>query len=491
MKKLIYSLVFVLFVQYTLTLENCLCQWQPDVRLTNDAANSLTNMYNNGRCIASNGDTVHVVWYDMRNGASPEIYYKRSIDGGVNWGADTRITNNIYFSSNPSVSVSGLIVHVVWEDNRDGNWEIYYNRSTNGGTTWGTDTRLTNEPAAQQYACVTSSGLVVIAAWSDKRIIGTVGYYKRSSDGGISWGADTRLSDSGASWINVSLLGSIAHASWLGRYNDQQEIFYKRSTDAGLSWGADKLMTNDTLFKNSPSMSVSGTNLHIAFLEASPENGGWYEIFYNHSTDGGLSWGANTRLTTHYTSASLHSVISASGSNVHVVWDDNRNSATNYEIYYKGSTNGGLNWGADTRLTADSSFSMYPFVSASGTAVHVVWSDYRNGNYEIYYKRNPTGNPIGITNISTGIPTSFSLSQNYPNPFNPTTVIRFWLSVGSNTSLKIYDVMGREVQTLVNEKLQPGTYESSFDGSQFTSGVYFYKLSTDGFSETKKMLLLK
>ena len=57
--------------------------------------------------------------------------------------------------------------------------------------------------------------------------------------------------------------------------------------------------------------------------------------------------------------------------------------------------------------------------------------------------------------------------------------------------LKVYDVMGREVQTLVNKRLQPGTYEATFDGSMLNSGVYFYKLTTDGFSETKKMLMIK
>jgi hypothetical protein len=238
-------------------------------------------------------------------------------------------------------------------------------------------------------------------------------------------------------------------------------------------------------------MSVSGLNVHITFLYSGFTQPGPYEIFYNHSTNGGVSWSANSQLTTHYTSASLHTVIAASGTNVHVVWDDNRNSATNYEIYYKGSSNGGLNWGTDSRLTADSSFSMYPFVSASGTSVHVVWNDNRNGNYEIYYKRNPTGNPIGITNISSEIPEKFSLSQNYPNPFNPASTIKFAITKLGDVRIIVYDAMGREIQTLVNEKLQAGMYEISFDGSRLTSGVYFYKLITNGYTETKKMLLLK
>ncbi|MEI7485012.1 MAG: T9SS type A sorting domain-containing protein, partial [Ignavibacteriota bacterium] len=98
---------------------------------------------------------------------------------------------------------------------------------------------------------------------------------------------------------------------------------------------------------------------------------------------------------------------------------------------------------------------------------------------------------IGIRSISTEIPSAYSLSQNYPNPFNPRTVIRFQLSVVGLTALKIYDIMGREIQTLVNEKLQPGTYEATFDGSNLSSGTYFYKLTSGDFSATKKLTLLK
>jgi hypothetical protein len=93
--------------------------------------------------------------------------------------------------------------------------------------------------------------------------------------------------------------------------------------------------------------------------------------------------------------------------------------------------------------------------------------------------------------IISQTPKSFSFSQNYPNPFNPSTVIRFELSVVSNTVLKIYDITGREVQTLVNEKLQPGVYEKTFDGSKLTSGVYFYKITSNDISETRRMLLIK
>jgi hypothetical protein len=98
---------------------------------------------------------------------------------------------------------------------------------------------------------------------------------------------------------------------------------------------------------------------------------------------------------------------------------------------------------------------------------------------------------IGIQNINTGIPSSYSLGQNYPNPFNPITNVKFSIVKSGDVRIVVYDLQGREVQTLVNERLNAGTYEVKFDGSMLTSGVYFYRLTTGGFSETKKMLLIK
>jgi hypothetical protein len=107
---------------------------------------------------------------------------------------------------------------------------------------------------------------------------------------------------------------------------------------------------------------------------------------------------------------------------------------------------------------------------------------------------------IGIQNISTKIPEKFSLHQNYPNPFNPVTKIRFDiakpsplipLQSGKFVKLIVYDILGKEVATLVNENLQPGTYEVSFNGSNLTSGVYFYKLTTGDFIAVKKMIMIK
>ena len=98
---------------------------------------------------------------------------------------------------------------------------------------------------------------------------------------------------------------------------------------------------------------------------------------------------------------------------------------------------------------------------------------------------------IGIQKISELVPSSFSLSQNYPNPFNPKTKIKMEIAKLGNVKLIVYDILGREVAKLVNERLKPGTYEVTFNGSKYASGVYFYKLKTDNFSEIKKMFLIK
>ena len=104
--------------------------------------------------------------------------------------------------------------------------------------------------------------------------------------------------------------------------------------------------------------------------------------------------------------------------------------------------------------------------------------------------------PIGIKPILSEVPNKFSLFQNYPNPFNPVTKIKFSLpTVGQrhafDVRLIVYDILGRGIAVLVNEQLSPGIYEVEWDGTNLPSGVYFYKLITEGYSETKKMVLLK
>ncbi|MBS1493880.1 MAG: T9SS type A sorting domain-containing protein [Bacteroidetes bacterium] len=100
-------------------------------------------------------------------------------------------------------------------------------------------------------------------------------------------------------------------------------------------------------------------------------------------------------------------------------------------------------------------------------------------------------NQVGVQNISSIVSDSYILSQNYPNPFNPTTKIKFELPKSSFVSLKVYNSAGKEIEFLVNEKLGAGVYEETFNAEKLSSGIYFYKITTDDFVQTKKMLLVK
>jgi len=188
------------------------------------------------------------------------------------------------------------------------------------------------------------------------------------------------------------------------------------------------------------------------------------------STDNGNNWNPK------------NAGIANSGINALRVKDNIVIAGTGYGVFK--SSNFGTSWISvglsNMSITSFACNNEYLFAS---TVYNSIW-------------RRPLSEVISIQNISTEIPTKYSLSQNYPNPFNPITNVKFSIIKAEQVKLIVYDIQGREVRTLVNESLKPGTYEASFDasrhgGSSTTSGVYFYKLITSTFTETKKMLLIK
>jgi hypothetical protein len=113
-----------------------------------------------------------------------------------------------------------------------------------------------------------------------------------------------------------------------------------------------------------------------------------------------------------------------------------------------------------------------------------------NNSFVSSYSNEASSNVTGVNKVEE-IPTEYSISQNYPNPFNPTTKIKFALPQRALTKIIIYDLLGREVQTLLNKELEAGYREISFDASNFQSGVYFYRIQSGNFIQTKKMILIK
>ncbi|MBZ0203903.1 MAG: T9SS type A sorting domain-containing protein [Ignavibacteria bacterium] len=487
MKLLIDVKVFCMtsLVVLILTTVSVYTQWSSDFRMTNNPGISNISL-NNSRCISVSGQFVHTVWMDDRDN-NFEIYYKRSSDGGLNWEPVQRLTVDAAMSELPSIATNGSIIHVVWSDSRNGNSEIYYKRSTNSGTTWQADERITNDPSVSITPVIGINGSIIHIIWSDMRDGNFEIYHKRSTDSGINWDAVMRLTNNSASSTvpSVWASGIYVNIAWEDNRDGNNEIYYNRSTNAGISFGSDIRITNNSSNSLSPSISSSGSDVHIAFFDDRESN---YEIFYKHSPDNGINWDAVKRIT-NAPSASGRPNIVANGANIHIVWDDERDG--NKEIYYNMSVNNGNTWNSELRLTNNSSTSGNPFTAILLNTVHVLWQDYRDGNFEIYYKRNPTGNPTGITNLNCQIPDKISLSQNYPNPFNPATNIEFSVPVSGLVKVSVYDVIGREIAAIVNSNLNPGTYKADWDASKFNSGVYFYTLTSGSFTETKKMIFIK
>jgi photosystem II stability/assembly factor-like uncharacterized protein len=191
------------------------------------------------------------------------------------------------------------------------------------------------------------------------------------------------------------------------------------------------------------------------------------------TTNGGLSW-----------------FVSGYASEYNDVFCVNENVA--YAVGSNGTihktTDGGTEWNVLNSGTNASLFGIHFNNTETGWVV---------GNNGVILKTTTGGIvPIGIHNTGSGVPDNFSLQQNYPNPFNPNTTIRFAIPLvgnGRDRSVKlfVYDLLGREVTTLVNEQLNPGIYEVNWDAPNYPSGTYFYRLDASDFTETKKMVLLK
>jgi hypothetical protein len=188
--------------------------------------------------------------------------------------------------------------------------------------------------------------------------------------------------------------------------------------------------------------------------------------------------------------------------NVIFSYEDNIFGSANYLVKaFRTGPSGVLSWGG-TILTACSVLSakvrMNAAINPAGMSM-LCWADNRQDGNGVYAQNinydGTFGNPVGIITDPTIMPVQYSLEQNYPNPFNPSTKIKFDIPANSGPSslvkLVVYDISGKVISTLVNQVLSPARYEVNFDASNLATGVYFYKLTTGSFSDTKKLMLLK
>lgn len=289
-----------------------------------------------------------------------------------------------------------------------------------------------------------------------------------------------RSTNGGTNWTEITVSTSTenelfdqfwfdANTGWVCGRN-----FLKKSTDGGLTY--------TDYFSGVPPTS-NGANALLCIYFVNPTTGwigGSNLDHYNmyKTTNGGLNWVFQNNPVASYVYPQINDIKFI---NANTGFAAHGTPAAGAILY---TSNGGVNWTIDNGTNT-----WFDCLSIYNSAMVYCGE----GTGKVYYTNILTG----ISNNNNNIPDKFSLSQNYPNPFNPTTKIKFNIppfegGQGGMTTLKVFDILGKEIATLVNDKINPGTYEITFDASNYTSGIYFYSLFLNGVKiDTKKMMLIK
>lgn len=384
-------------------------------------------------------------------------------------------------------------------------------KTTNAGANWFEQLTPFRDSADLNYRCVSfadiNTGILVFAQMVSPA---TYGGLVRTTNGGINWNKISIPVD--AHMTRVKFINSSTG------FATGYHIIYK-TTNAGLNWvpafqSSSCAYLFGIFFNNDNTGYVVGNNGFILKTSNCGEN--WIQQTSNYYTSIWDVWftDINTGFVVGGHSSNVGNKIlktTNNGSN----WDSVIHPISNgflFSItftsqntgYVTGdlgqilkTTNGGFNWynqyfpfsGPDSNQF----FARNVFFTSNDTGYA---AGIMNNNWACHiFKTVTAGEPTGIKPISIEVPAEFKLEQNYPNPFNPVTSIKFKVaSVGQSSqtvSLRVFDLLGKEVATLVNEKLQPGTYEVTFDAGNLPSGVYFYQLKSENYTETKKLILLK
>ena len=359
----------------------------------------------------------------------------KTSDGGYNWNRDSILfgsLRDIFFVN----SQTGFITADAGT--------LY--KTTNGGLNW----------SGFHYYPLLNVGLEKIWFLNVNTGIatGSNGFICRTSNGGVNW---TKVDSA----EHLTYYKDICFVNSFTGFVIGYDSTIKRTTDTGITWqriytGINRLYTS-IAFKNSTT----------GFI-------GCEDNTLLKTTNRGINWVAysipsdfNLKISDIGFGSEENGMLTASGMNTS-------------RVYY--TSNGGNNWATSQCITEDGLY----IVRAVDSLKYVLAGSYG----KIIYTLN-----LGITGIkkqnNTKLHSNYFLNQNYPNPFNPVTNIRFDLPKNDFVTLKVFDILGREVTTLVNEKLSAGSYETKWDGSNYPSGVYFYKLVTGGYSYVKKMVFIK
>ena len=357
--------------------------------------------------------------------------------GGTTWGNGNpnpgAITGDIY-------NIEALDANTAFVTTSPGATFIY--KTTNGGTNWtqvytiagGFINTIKMVSATNGYAF----GDVLAGNW----------LMLKTTDGGSTWTTLATIAGTGDGRNNC--LQITGNDMWFG--TGQNTVLH--STNLGVNWTVATVT------------GITGQVTGIQFNSATVGLVGGATM--SKSLDGGTTWALLAASGTGTISG-----IEGSGNDYWYV-----RGTTIYR-----STDVGASWTlSHTQTAAQNDISLV----ADANTCMVGWSCGASGTIS-----KMTGSPVGINDPVNQIPSAYSLMQNYPNPFNPTTNITFALPTAGNVELKIYDITGKEVASLVNTFVNAGMHSVSFDASAYASGIYIYKISTGSFTDSKKMVLIK
>ncbi|MBS1516831.1 MAG: T9SS type A sorting domain-containing protein [Bacteroidetes bacterium] len=356
-----------------------------------------------------------------------------------------------------------------------------------------------------------------------------------TSNGGVSWTASNQINAGVGGFlslgadIKVDINGNVC-VCWAGTLTSspQNEKYcgFGISTNGGVTWTVNENIFNTNGVKTSSlqpwNIRINGYP-HIDIDKSGGARNGWIyivtgqkdllpagsdpDIILNRSTDGGITWSSSVRVNQDPLNNGKVQYFPAitvdDKGGINLLYYDNRNiSSDSMDVFISRSTDGGDTW-RDYRINQNR-FRPKSVTGAGGAGnqgdnigmvfsnnkLFPLWMDDHTGIYQIWYAAINL-KEIGVTSISTEIPDQFILKQNYPNPFNPATKIVYDLPFTGNVNLKIYDALGKEVTSLVNEIQNPGTYSVEWNAAGFPSGIYFYRISAGDFTLERKMALVK
>lgn len=495
----------------------------------------------NGLLISSNPQSSSLVdWYmttddannavitftDTRNGTSINPFaYRISPSGSFLWGTNgVNLTDSpAVYQANPKVieTSDGNFV-VVWIFGSTPNKIAMQKLSPAGAKMWGNDPIFLSGTGTENFTypdLVPSDAGSFILMWS-----GYTGTFlnpqnyrlytqKFSPSGTPVWSAnpDTVYSLGRVNGFYVPRIYSDGNNGAIYAWQDD-----RNSTNIPGSYVQHISSTDVKLFPiNGSAGSTNGSFYHFAPTAAYMLLTGetfmfWEEVNYptqsmmgiygqKFSSNGTRLWNTNGVVFKQLDNNSMEGLATLiKDSTVAVYYNEIITGGTNDVIKcFSSDRNGNMGWGGYIR-TASSILSnklkLVETMNSSGMSV-MTWSDGRNDAGDIYAQNinlnGQFGNPGGIQITSNNVPDKFSLFQNYPNPFNPGTKFKIQITKLSDVKVIVLDVLGREVTTLVNSQLKPGTYEVEWDGINYPSGVYFYRLTADQYTSTKKMVLVK